>query len=104
MGIIFRLRRGHLMVHHRYPGLVAWFHVMEVDFIVPHAHVHVVHHRREKRCIATVIFHDDVKHDLISKVVTLCVNEHKSCTEMADLLRRDRLDFEFEEFIGLDIL
>ena len=78
--------------------------VIEVDCIVLHAHVNVVHHFRQNSCITAVVFHDDIKHDLISKVVTLCVNEHESCAEMADLLWRNSLDFQFEELIGLDIL
>ena len=94
----------HFVMHHGFPG-ISHRHVIEVNLLVVlHAHVNVVHHLGEDHSIAAVVLHDDVKHDLVTKVVALLVEEHVPSAVVLVGLRCLGLDLQLEELVGPDLI
>ena len=94
----------HFVVHHGLP-CISHRHVIEVNLLVVlHAHVNVVHHLGEDHSIAAVVLHDDVKHDLVTKVVALLVEQHVPSAVVLVGLRCLGLDLQLEELVRPDIV
>ena len=92
------------MVHHGFPG-ISHRYVIEVNLLVVlHAHINVVHHLSEDHRITAVVLHDDVKHDLVTKVVALLVEQHVSGAVVLVGLGSLGLDLQLEELVGPDLV
>lgn len=67
-------------------------------------HVNVVHHLGKDHTFTTVILDDDVQHNLVTKVVSLLVNQHESGAVVLAHGRSFDADFDFEELVWSNIL
>ena len=94
----------HFVVHHRFSG-ISHRHVIEVNLLVVlHTHIDVVHHLSEDHGITAVVLHDDVKHDLVTKVIALLVKQHVAGAVVLVGLGCFGLDLQLEEIVGSDLV
>jgi hypothetical protein len=94
----------HFVVHHGLP-CISHRHIIEVNLLVVlHAHINVVHHLGEDHRITAVILHNDVKHDLVTKVVALLVEQHVPGAVVLVGLGSLGLDLQLEELVRPDIV
>ena len=92
------------MMHHRFSVISLWQFV-EIDMIlVLQTHVNIVHHLSQYHGITAVVFNNDVKHDLVTKVVTLSIEQHVARAVMLVCLGCFCLYLQFEKFIWPDIV